>query len=125
MPFDEEIVRSDIYDLVIKEACKSIGMNAVRVDHKKKTISIIDEIVKLIFRSKIIIADITGENPNVMYELGIAHTANIPCITLMRKGSELKLPFDIRHIKTISYDPNKLKELKNEITETLIEWKND
>lgn len=125
MPFDESIVRKDVFDLVIKESCKEVGLNAIRVDENKKTISIIDEIVKLIFTSKILIADITGENPNVMYELGIAHTTNIPCITLKRKGTKLQIPFDIRHIKTIIYEQEKLTDLKSELTEVLREWNRD
>ncbi|MBL0226264.1 MAG: hypothetical protein IPQ16_12085 [Geobacteraceae bacterium] len=82
MPFNEAIVRNDVWELGIKVACKKINYGAVRVDMDKKSISIIDKIATLLFQSDIVIADLTGWNANVLYELGLAHASNKPCILI-------------------------------------------
>ena len=115
MPFDSEAVSKDVYEFAIKDAFKGTGIVPVRVDFEKNTFSIIDKIAYLIYNCFIMVADITYENPNVMYELGIAHSTNIRCITLMQKGVDSKIPFDIRHLKTIIYDKNDLSALREEL----------
>ena len=123
MPFDTKKVSNDIYELVIKEALKGTGIEPARVDFEKKTFSIIDKIAYLIYNCHIMIADITGENSNVMYELGIAHSANKSCITLVQKGIDLNIPFDIRHLRTIIYENDKLTILKDELKKAIVEFK--
>lgn len=122
MPFDTKIARADVYEIAIKTACQKAGITPLRVDYDKKTISIIDNIVHLIYNCRLMIVDITGENPNVMYELGIAHSANKKCITLSQKGSVLKLPFDITHLKAITYNQNELSELISKLRKAINEW---
>jgi nucleoside 2-deoxyribosyltransferase len=51
-----------------------------------------------------IIADVTGRNPNVMYELGIAHTLGKPVIIITQEIN--KIPFDFKHLRHYVYEDN-------------------
>jgi nucleoside 2-deoxyribosyltransferase len=74
---------------------------------------IIRDITKSIYDAQIIIADLTGRNPNVMYELGLAHAANKPVIMLVQ--SEEDIPFDVRHIRYLKYDYKALTKLRSDL----------
>lgn len=71
------------------------------------------------------IADLTGLNPNVMYELGYAHAMNKEVITIYEankdKDKDFKFPFDIRHIEIKIYKNNitESEKLKKELEETI------
>ena len=64
--------------------------------------NILRDIIEPIYRSDIIIADLTGLNPNVMYELGIAHTFNKKTIVIT-KDDLAQLPFDLKQYRAKDY----------------------
>ena len=105
-----------IIDQVIEPA---IGEKyEIIVAHRKFEIgSINDKIIKSIYESDLIIANLTGTNPNVMFELGIRYSFGKPAIVIAEKGT--KLPFDVIDENTIFYinDPTGANELKNRICE--------
>lgn len=104
MPFKEmynELYLKGILPAV--EKCfgsKSCG----RADRVKHVGIITDKIVEGILNSKIIIAVITDANPNVMYELGLAHSFRKPTIMLISKNEGQKIPFDIGAQEAIFYE---------------------
>lgn len=57
--------------------------------------------VSLIDRGRIVVCDLTGRNPNVFYEAGIAHTLGREVIIIAQ--SEHDIPFDLRHLRHIRY----------------------
>jgi len=61
-------------------------------------------VVSLIDRSRIVICDCSGRNPNVFYEAGIAHTLGREVILLTQ--SEHDIPFDLRHLRYVLYHNN-------------------
>jgi nucleoside 2-deoxyribosyltransferase len=71
MPFDQDF--GDIYELGIKTACKEAGAYCERVDEQIFTDSILQRVYNQIAKADIVIADMTGKNPNVFYEVGYAH----------------------------------------------------
>ena len=62
---------------------------------------IMDEVWSAIYYAKLCIVECTGQNANVFYELGIAHTLGKP--TIMISHHEEEVPFDIRDRRMIIY----------------------
>ncbi len=59
------------------------------------------DVVNLIDRSHVVIADCTGRNPNVSYEIGIAHTLGREVILITQ--IEADVPFELRHLRYVAY----------------------
>lgn len=100
MPFTREF--DDIYQLGIKPACLNAGTYAERVDEQLFHESILDRIYNQIAKADIIIADMTGRNPNVFYEAGYAHALNKAVILMTQKADDI--PFDLKHYPHIIYE---------------------
>lgn len=122
MPFGEEIVKPDVWTIAIQEGCLNGGVPAVRVDEDLCSLAVMDKVAKLIFGSTIVVADLTGWNANVLYELGIAHTCNKPAIIISQRKSDMLVPFDVRHIKYIEYSEHNLSKLRSEICSAMVQW---
>lgn len=91
-----------IYTDVIKPIAEENGLYVYRVDEVYRSGLILRDIVAGIVESEVIIAEITGNNPNVLYELGYAHAYKKETILLAQKGK--KLPFDISGYRCIFYE---------------------
>ena len=103
--------RSDqIFELVIKKAVEKYGYNAMRSDHESKLGMITVQIIQHMIEDELVIADLTGHNPNVFYELGIRHAFNKPCIQI--KDVSDTLPFDIAGTRTIDVDYSLVKSMQ-------------
>jgi hypothetical protein len=89
-----------IFESIIKPACESVGLEPVRADGITRAGEIPDQIFRYLRDSDIVIADVTGGNPNVMYELGLRHTTNGLTIQIGERG---RLPFDVQAIRTIQF----------------------
>src|SRR4051794_9075216 len=74
MPFEDAF--KDAYEAGIKPACRDAGAYCERVDEQIFVESILDRIYSQISRADVIVADMTGRNPNVFYEVGYAHALN-------------------------------------------------
>lgn len=98
MPFKESW--SDEIFKLIKSSVESLGFQCLRADDLNGQI-IIEDIWIKINQAGFIIADVTGRNPNVMYEVGIAHTVGRP--TLLLTQSTKEIPFDFTHLRHIEY----------------------
>lgn len=121
MPFTESW-SNDIWEQVIKPSVKELNMTPVRADDLYGA-NIMEDVWQSILKAAIIICDTTGRNPNVFYELGIAHTIGKKVVLLTQKIEDI--PFDLQAYRHIKYDitlsgGNQLKEsLKKHITELL------
>lgn len=116
MPFDGEF--DDVYKLGIKQSCIDAGAYCERVDEQIYTESMLERIYNQISKADIIIADMTGRNPNVFYEVGYAHALGKTSILLTKNATDI--PFDLKHYPHIIYE-NKITKLK-EILTTKIKW---
>jgi hypothetical protein len=101
MPFSAEF--NSVYS-TLREATTSIGLSCVRADDIWEHHAIIQDVVNIIARAKVVICDCSGKNPNVFYEAGIAHTIGKEVILITQ--SEYDIPFDLRHLRYIRYLPN-------------------
>ena len=99
MPFSEDFF--EMYETLKRKFGKDyIFSNAAEEDNQQ---SILKDIVYPMYESDVIIADLTGQNSNVMYELGIAHTLGKKTI-IITKDSLDKLPFDLKMYRVKHYD---------------------
>jgi|GEM_PF-2079085 len=94
---------------LISEVCDSLGIRAQRADDITRQDFIMANILEGIAKSEIIIVDITGSNPNVFYELGIAHTLRAKhSVIIITQDIDIPktTPFDIRHWSILQYSYN-------------------
>src|ERR1700687_3037546 len=100
MPFADDF--KEVYEHAIMPAAVAAGFDCYRADHALVPSAIISDIIKSIFSADIIVADISGSNPNVFYELGVAHTIANKTIVISQRGHE-PLPFDLKAYRVIFY----------------------
>ncbi|MDD5483490.1 MAG: hypothetical protein PHP98_07555 [Kiritimatiellae bacterium] len=84
----------------IRRTLQGHGWKVVRVDETAYPRSITDAVIHSILASNLVIADITGGNPNVFYELGWAHATDQDVLLLTQ---EEKIPFDVTTERAIIY----------------------
>ncbi|MCI0443939.1 hypothetical protein L0152_12095 [bacterium] len=101
MPFHTGM--KQVYTDAIKPACEKANFKPLRADELIGPYNIHRDIIKYIFSSDVIIADLTGWNPNVFYEMGVAHTLDNKTMMIIQEGE--KLPFDIGNYRCIYYEP--------------------
>lgn len=101
MPFAEPL--GSYYSTLYEPAIKKAGLTPVRADTDIfGTGKIIDQIWSGINRAKVLVAELTGRNPNVLYELGLAHALRKPVVLI--SSNEDDVPFDVRHVRVIYYE---------------------
>ncbi len=89
-------------DYVVKKAFTAPEWDVVRADEETSPDSITTQVIGRIVESDLIIADLTDHNPNVFYELAVAHGYKKPVIHMMQVGQ--KVPFDVVDQRVIFYD---------------------
>ncbi|HBG85035.1 MAG TPA: nucleoside 2-deoxyribosyltransferase [Erysipelotrichaceae bacterium] len=87
---------------IINPVCQSCGFSVERVDQINDSDSITQTIIDKLLSADLVIADISGHNPNVFYEMGYRKCTGKPIIHLKSKGENL--PFDVNTIRTFEYD---------------------
>ena len=103
--------------LAVREVCTSLGFKCVRGDESYFESDIFPQILRYIAKSKLIIANINGRNPNVMYELGIAHTLDKSVIHISEQPNNL--PLDIKSKRFLIYQ--NLAELQTMLRKELLD----
>ena len=98
MPFAREF---DPVYLAIEASCRQAQLECKRADKIWEDATIIQDIFRLIYRSQLVVADLTGSNPNVLYEVGIAHTLGRPVVPIAQEP--VARPFDIAHHRILGY----------------------
>ena len=90
-----------VVEHVIEPACATNGIhNPIRADRIVSPGEIPEQVFELIRTADVVIADLTGGNPNVMYELGLRHTLDKCTICI---GEIHRLPFDVSVIRTVLF----------------------
>jgi hypothetical protein len=107
MPFRPEL---NFFFLYIRQFLHDrCALEVERGDAHILTAPLIEKIRQQIHKADLVIADITGANPNVFYEVGLAHAANIPVLFLSQDPPE-RVPVDVRQFEFIIYDLAKHEE---------------
>lgn len=114
---------------IIKPALQDFGYEAERADHITDPGLITNQVVQRIIDAPLVIADLTGSNPNVFYEIAIRHMIRKPIIQLVRDNE--RIPFDLQAMRVIKIDENTIggaaeacDAIKSQI-QSLIEMESD
>ena len=103
----------------IKDACEKADLICTRVDEAVSPGTIIDQIYDSITSAGLIIADLTGSNPNIYYEIAVAHTLGKEVLLIARESSPL--PFDLASQRVILYAT--IKQLVHTLHNYLVDYK--
>jgi len=100
MPFSKKM--DEVYDQIIAvfDELKEQRLSCLRADKSTKPEVITEYIWQQINESYFLIADLTGRNPNVYYEVGLAHSLGKPVIMITQEPA---VPFDLRNIRCLRY----------------------
>ena len=103
----------------IKGACAKVRCSPLRVDEIYGTNWVVKDIFTTIDTGRLVICDITGRNPNVLYEVGIAHARNVEVVLITQNDDDV--PFDLRHIRYVRYstDVAGLEKLEFDLVQTI------
>jgi len=115
MPFRDELTA--VYQDVILPTVEALGLTIKRGDNFNTDVPIMSDVWAAINHARVIIADCTGNNPNVFYELGIAHTLGKKTLLLVQNIDDV--PFDIQPLRQLVYTPDDLDALRRQLTSDL------
>jgi len=123
MPFRPNFDK--LYSAIIKPAITKMGVKCKRGDEIYGTESVISDIWECIQRSDFVIADLTGQNPNVCYELGLCHAINKDVIIITQNMGDV--PFDLRHLRCIKYNDKQKGRIKlrKDLNKTIVSLKGE
>lgn len=114
---------------VIKPVMDEFGFDVLISHDMPDPGSITNQVIDHLLNDELVIADLTGPNPNVMYELAVRHAQRLPVISIAKEKT--KLPFDVVTERIIRYENDlsggvKLqKELRETVPVVLAEEKSD
>ena len=95
--------RSDkVLKHIITPACKECGYKPIRADEISEPGIITTQVIQHVVDDPLVIADITGRNPNVFYELAVRHAIRKPVVQIIQASETI--PFDVAHQRTIKVD---------------------
>ncbi len=117
-PFAEHF--DAVYSDHIKPVVQGCGLICSRADDIYGNRPIIEDIWRYTNEARLVVAELTGRNPNVLYETGIAHTVGKDVILITQSLDDV--PFDLRHIRCITYDftPRGTQRLEEQLRETIL-----
>lgn len=95
---------------VIRPAVAECGYSAIRADEIAEAGLITSQVIQHIVEDPLVIADLTGHNPNVFYELAVRHAVRKPFIQLIELGNSI--PFDIGNLRTVEVDHRDLDSVE-------------
>ena len=118
MPFGGQF--DEIYSEIYKPAIQAMGLKPLRADDIYDNRPIIQDIKQSIQNADIILAEVTGRNPNVNYELGIAHALDKEVIIITSNSEDV--PSDYRHYRYLQYNSSGIgwdRKLSSDLSATL------
>ncbi len=114
------------YSEIYKPAIDKAKLISQRVDDSNLPVAIVQQMFEMTQEAKIVLSDLTGNNANVCYELGLAHALDKPVVIIT--DSTESLPFDVSAFRVVLYDknvPDWGKELKQKLISALEEITKD
>lgn len=95
---------------LIRPAVEPHGLKVKRADEEDRAGIITTHIIQRLVSADLVVADLTGRNPNVFYELAVRHVTRKPLIQIIQ--AEEEIPFDVQAMRTVKFelsDPDALE----------------
>lgn len=106
----EQRKHSDLFlGSIVEPALEHFGLKVIRADSIDKPGTITRQIIDYLLRARLVIVDLSFQNPNVFYELAIRHAARLPVVQLIRTSD--RVPFDVQQLRTIRIDTTDIYSL--------------
>lgn len=117
MPFREPL--KPVFEDHIKPTLEALGLHVFRADGIFSTRPVMDDIMESVRTARIIVADLTDNNPNVFYETGICHALG-KSVILITQNTEV--PFDLSHLRRITYEytPRGALKFEESLSDTVL-----
>lgn len=106
-----------VYEHLILPACMKARITPLRADDVRAANYIILDILQRIIAADLVICDLSGKNPNVMYEVGVRQAFNLPIVFI--KDQRTERVFDIQGFRSVDYDENLRVDCVNRDVENL------
>lgn len=94
----------EYYESIYCPAIQAAGLKPCRADDLYRPSTIVTDIWSYTQKAKLVLADLSGKNPNVFYELGLAHALAKPAILITEAIDDV--PFDLRALRVLEYNKN-------------------
>lgn len=117
MPFTEPL--NGYYSKIFRPALEAAGYTVARADDIYSPRPVMLDVQESIVSADLILCEMSGRNPNVFYELGLAHAIGKPALLVSTADDDI--PFDLRHVRVIHYDFRRAgweEELRTTITKS-------
>lgn len=99
--------RSDqVLKHIIEPAVGECGYAAIRADKISEPGMITSQVIQHLLEDPLVVADLTGRNANVFYELAVRHAVALPMVQIIQSGEQI--PFDVAQSRTIQVDHHNL-----------------
>ena len=92
----------EVFSYLISPVCEELGYKPVRVDQVDAVDNINETIINYLNTAPMVVADMTGHNPNAFYELGFRQALELPLVPIIQAGN--RLPFDVISQRTVFYN---------------------
>lgn len=102
LPFDPAF--DDVFHVAMVPAAQAVGLRCLRIDLTRHGGDSVEEARRQLALCTAVIADVTGANPNVLYEVGFAHALGKPTVQICSQDYR-HLPFSVRNRDTLRYQP--------------------
>ncbi len=118
MPFSIHEGGFNVWDQLLIPLEKELNLRLVRADRQLAAHGVVDQVFRDIASSDLVVGDLTGNNPNVYYEIGLAHALGVETLLLLRANETI--PFNVRHLQIISCDPANLSRAREDIRTAIV-----
>lgn len=109
---------TSIFEEQIKPAAQKNSLKAVKADDISSNKPVMEDVWRYLNQARLVVADLSGSNPNVFYELGMAHTLGKEVIMIAQHLTVV--PFDVGHIRFIRYEyPSGKEQLSYRLQKTI------
>lgn len=114
----------EVFSYLIAPVCEELGYKPVRVDQVDAVDNINETIINYLKTAPMVVADMTGHNPNAFYELGFRQALELPLVPIIQSGNGL--PFDVISQRTVFYNLSvgKIEQSKRDLKAKMKSFEN-